>query len=47
MNEFDKEQTVASRAAMETFLKKSGAQFWIQHDIVHYGKLKKSPDFYE
>ncbi len=47
VNEFDKEQTVASRAAMETFLKKTGAQFWIQHDIVHYGKLKKSPDFYE
>jgi hypothetical protein len=38
---------VASRAAVEAFLKKSGAQLWIQHDLTANAKLKKSPSFYE
>ena len=45
--EFNAEQTVASRAAIEAFLKKTGAQFWIQHDLTANAKLKKSPAFYE
>jgi N-acyl homoserine lactone hydrolase len=45
--EFNAEQTVASRAAVEAFLKKTGAQLWIQHDFNANAKLKKAPNFYE
>jgi N-acyl homoserine lactone hydrolase len=45
--EFNKEQTAASRADLEVFLKKTGAQLWIQHDILGNAKLKKAPEFYE
>ena len=47
VDEFDVMETAKSRAAMDAFLTKSGAQFWIQHDIVGYGKLNKAPAFYE
>ncbi|MBV9396999.1 MAG: N-acyl homoserine lactonase family protein [Bryobacterales bacterium] len=46
-NEFDGQQTTASRADIEAFLKKTGAQLWIQHDLTANRKLKKSPEFYE
>jgi len=45
--EFNPSQTIASRAAIEAFLKQSGAQLWIQHDFIGTAKLKKSPAFYE
>jgi N-acyl homoserine lactone hydrolase len=45
--EFNPDQTVASRAAVEKFLKQTGAQLWIQHDFTANAKLKKSPAFYE
>jgi N-acyl homoserine lactone hydrolase len=45
--EFDAAQTAASRAAVEAFLKKTGAQLWIQHDFTAAAKLKKSPAFYD
>jgi N-acyl homoserine lactone hydrolase len=45
--EFNAEQTVASRAAVEAFLNKTGAQLWIQHDFNANAKLKKAPQFYE
>lgn len=45
--EFNAAQTVASRAAVETFLKKTGAQLWIQHDFTANAKLKKAPEFYD
>jgi len=45
--EFDKEQTAASRADLDAFLQKTGAQLWIQHDFLGNAKLKKAPDFYE
>jgi glyoxylase-like metal-dependent hydrolase (beta-lactamase superfamily II) len=45
--EFNAEQTVASRAAIEAFLKKTGAQLWIEHDFTGNAKLKKAPEFYE
>jgi N-acyl homoserine lactone hydrolase len=45
--DFNKEQTAASRAELETFLKKTGAQLWIEHDIVANAKLKKAPAFYD
>jgi glyoxylase-like metal-dependent hydrolase (beta-lactamase superfamily II) len=43
----NKEQTAASRVKIEELLTKTGAQLWIQHDIVANAKLKKSPQFYE
>jgi glyoxylase-like metal-dependent hydrolase (beta-lactamase superfamily II) len=45
--EFDQDQTRATRVAIDTFLNKTGAQLWIQHDIRGNAKLKKSPNFYE
>ena len=45
--EFNAAQTIASRAAVEAFLKKTGAQLWIQHDFTANAKLKKAPEFYE
>jgi N-acyl homoserine lactone hydrolase len=45
--EYNKEQSLASRAAIEDFLKKSGAQLWIEHDYAANAKLKKSPAYYE
>ncbi len=43
--DFNPEQTRASRVAIEAFLKKTGAQLWIQHDF--NASLKKSPDYYD
>jgi N-acyl homoserine lactone hydrolase len=45
--EFDPDQTVASRAAIEAFIKQTGAQLWIQHDLPANAKLKKSPAYYD
>jgi N-acyl homoserine lactone hydrolase len=45
--EFSQDQTRASRKSVDAFLKKTGAQLWIQHDFVGFAKLKKSPQFYE
>ena len=45
--EFNVDQTRESRAALEGFLKKSGAQLWIQHDLAAMAKVRKAPAFYE
>jgi N-acyl homoserine lactone hydrolase len=45
--EYNAAQTRASRKMIDAFLKKTHAQLWIQHDIVGFAKLKKSPQFYE
>jgi glyoxylase-like metal-dependent hydrolase (beta-lactamase superfamily II) len=45
--EFNVDQTAASRVAIEAFLKKTGAQLWIQHDLTANAKLKKAPLYYE
>jgi len=45
--EFNREQSLASRVVIEAFLKQTGAQLWIEHDLAHFNKLKKSPAFYE
>jgi N-acyl homoserine lactone hydrolase len=45
--EFNKEQSLASRAKIEEFLKTSGAKLWIEHDYTANAKLKKSPAYYE
>jgi glyoxylase-like metal-dependent hydrolase (beta-lactamase superfamily II) len=47
VSDFDKAQTAASRAELDVFLKKTGAQLWIQHDFLANAKLKKAPAFYE
>jgi N-acyl homoserine lactone hydrolase len=45
--EYNKEQSLASRAKIEAFLKQSNAQLWIEHDKATYDTLKKAPAFYE
>jgi hypothetical protein len=32
---------------IETFLKKTGAHLWMQHDTIGNAKLRKSPKFYD
>lgn len=39
--------TVASRAAMETFLKRTKSQLWIGHSVAFFEKSKKAPEWYE
>ena len=41
------EQTAASRAKLEALIQKTGAQLWIQHDIIGNAKLKRSPTYYD
>jgi glyoxylase-like metal-dependent hydrolase (beta-lactamase superfamily II) len=41
------EQTRASRLAIDELLRQTGAQLWIQHDILANEKLKKAPLFYD
>lgn len=45
--EYNVEQSRASRAAIEAFLKQSKAQMWIEHDAATFSTLKKAPAFYE
>jgi N-acyl homoserine lactone hydrolase len=45
--EFNREQSLASRAKIEAFLKQSKAQLWIEHDEATFVTLKKAPAFYE
>ena len=45
--DFNQEQTPVTRAAIEGFLEKVGAQLWIQHDYIGNARLKKAPDYYE
>ena len=47
ITEFNADQTAASRANIAAFLKKTGAQLWIQHDLIANSKLTKAPEFYE
>jgi len=43
----NQQQTAATRAALDVFLKQNKAQLWIQHDFAATAKLKKAPDYYE
>lgn len=45
--EANQQQTLASRVAMEAYLKQSGAQLWIEHDPETFYRLKKAPDYIE
>src|ERR1700730_1434193 len=44
--EFNREQSLASRAAIEAFLKRTGAQLWIENGRPSCHKLKKAPAYY-
>ena len=43
----NKEQTLASRAAIDEFVRNTGAQLWIQHDIVTNATLKHAPQYFD
>ena len=43
----NKEQTIRSRRELTAYIKKQKAQLWIQHDLAHFEKLRKAPQFYE
>jgi len=45
--DFNQEQTRSSRKNIDTFLKRTNAQLWIQHDFGANAKLKKAPKYYE
>jgi N-acyl homoserine lactone hydrolase len=45
--EVSEEQTAASRRELDAFLTRTGAQLWIQHDLVGHRKLRKPPEYYE
>lgn len=41
----NRDQTRETRKKTEDFLKKTGAQMWIQHDMLLHEKLKRAPQF--
>jgi glyoxylase-like metal-dependent hydrolase (beta-lactamase superfamily II) len=43
----NREQTIASRASIDELLRNSGAQLWIQHDILTNARLKHAPLYYD
>lgn len=45
--EANEDQTRKSRQDVDAFLKKTGAQLWIQHDLPASNKLRKAPQFYD
>ena len=45
--EVDEAKTRKSRAAIDAFLKKTGAALWIQHDFNGMAKIRKAPQYYE
>jgi N-acyl homoserine lactone hydrolase len=45
--EVSEAETQAARTELEDFLKRTGAQLWIQHDLPAFRKLKKAPEFYD
>jgi N-acyl homoserine lactone hydrolase len=45
--EVSEEETKAARAELETFLKRTGAELWIQHDLAAFRKVKLAPAYYD
>jgi len=41
------EKEVSSKAKVEALLREKKATLWIQHDIIAYSQLKKSPSYYD
>jgi N-acyl homoserine lactone hydrolase len=46
-NEFNVQQSAASRTTIEEYLKKTNTVIWIEHEWAANAKLKKSPGYYE
>ena len=44
---FDKEQTLETMDSIESFVKETGAQLWIQHDKEQNEAIKHSPYKYQ
>lgn len=47
ISEYDKAATRASRAEVEAFLTRTGAELWIGHDLTAHRQLRKSPEYYD
>jgi glyoxylase-like metal-dependent hydrolase (beta-lactamase superfamily II) len=45
--EFNAAQSKVSRNRIESFLKQTGAQLWIEHDIATHANLPKAPAYVE
>jgi hypothetical protein len=45
--EFDAATSAKSRAAMQAFVKQTGAKLWIEHDKPTHADLPKSPMYLE
>lgn len=45
--EISVDQTRESRRSLESFLQRTGAQLWIQHDLLAHQRLRLSPQFYD
>jgi glyoxylase-like metal-dependent hydrolase (beta-lactamase superfamily II) len=46
-NEFNPQQSAASRTMIEAYLQKTKTTLWIEHDFNANAKLKKSPAYYD
>ena len=46
-NEFNVQQSAASRVMIDAYLQKTKTSLWIEHDFPANAKLKKSPAYYE
>jgi glyoxylase-like metal-dependent hydrolase (beta-lactamase superfamily II) len=46
-NEFNIQQSAASRTMIEEYLQRTKTTLWIEHDFAANAKLKKSPAYYE
>jgi N-acyl homoserine lactone hydrolase len=44
--EYNKKESLASRAMIEAYIQRTHAQLWIEHDYIANAKLKKSPRYY-
>ncbi|MGC2332348.1 MAG: N-acyl homoserine lactonase family protein [Candidatus Acidiferrales bacterium] len=45
--EYNAQETLASRAMIEAYLKKTNTRLWIEHDFAANAKLKKAPKYYD
>ena len=45
--EVSEQGTRASRAEIEKFLKRTGAELWIQHDLAAFRKMKLAPQYHD
>jgi len=46
-NEFNVQQSAASRVMIEEYLRKTKTTIWIEHDFAANARLKKSPTYYD